>query len=92
MIMIVMIMVMMVMMIMIVVMLVVVLMVSAMSHVRGYRTRQAGGSMGMVVAVPGLGRGRDGRERYSAEGSGGGDSEGQHSFTEHEAYSFNTAS
>ena len=72
---------------MVVVMILVVLMVGVMSHVGCHDTRQAGRSMGMVVAIPGLSRSRGGRERYSAE-TGGGGGESQHTFTEHEAYSF----
>ena len=72
----------------VVVMILVVLMVGVMSHVGCHDTRQAGRSMGMVVAIPGLSRSRGGRERYSAETGGGGGGESQHTFTEHEAYSF----
>jgi len=74
-------------MVVVVVMILVVLMVGVMSHVGCHDTRQAGRSMGMVVAIPGLSRSRGGRERYSAE-TGGGGGESQHTFTEHEAYSF----
>jgi len=81
----VMIMVMIMVMIVVVVMILVVLMVGVMSHVGCHDTRQAGRSMGMVVAIPGLSRSRGGRERYSAETGGGGES--QHTFSEHEAYS-----
>jgi len=69
-------------------MIIVVLMIDAMSYEGGRDSRQADRIMGMVGAVPGLSRGRGGRERHSAETSGGGNSEGQHSFTVHEANSF----
>ena len=67
---------------------IVMIVVIVMMHVGGHDTRQADRSMGVVVAVPGLSRGMGGRERHSAEASGGGDSESQHSFTVHEANSF----
>lgn len=85
--MIMMVVVMIVIMVMVVIMIVVMLMVGVMSYEGGHDTRQADRIMGMVVAVPGLSRGMGGRERHSAETSGGGDSESQHSFTVHEANS-----
>ena len=58
----------------------VIFVVVVMSHVGGHDTRQAGRSMRMVVAVPGLSRNRTGRERHSAETRSGANNERYDSF------------
>ena len=63
-------------MVMVVVVVVVIVVVLMMIHVGGHDTRQAGRSMRMVVAVPGLSRGRTGRERHSAETRSGANNDG----------------
>ena len=63
-------------MVMVVVVVVVIVVVLRMIHVGGHDTRQAGRSMRMVVAVPGLSRGRTGRERHSAETRSGANNDG----------------
>ena len=67
----------------VIVVVVVALVVGVMGYVGGHHTRQADRVMGMVVAVPGLSRGRTGNEGHSTETCSTGNGENDYSFTQH---------